>query len=159
MAAVGKMGWIRLVVASLVVAGGLAISATAGGREEKIPGPVAAQVLSVIDGDTIIARARIWLGQRLETRVRLAGVNTPELRGKCPEERLLARRARDLVRTMIADGDVLLRDIQYGKYAGRVVARVQVRDGGDLSRALLEAGLGRPYDGGRRLSWCRGNGG
>ena len=156
MATVGKTGCIRLVVSSLVVAGGLAISVAAGGREEKIPGPVAAQVLSVIDGDTIVARARIWLGQRLETRVRLAGVNTPELRGKCPEERLLARRARDLVRTMIADGDVLLRDIQYGKYAGRVVAHVAAADGTDVARALLEAGLGRPYNGARRHSWCPG---
>jgi endonuclease YncB( thermonuclease family) len=49
---------------------------------------------------------------------------------------------------------VRLRDVRYGKYARRVVARVETPAGEDLGRALLDAGLARPYDGGRRASWC-----
>lgn len=36
---------------------------------------------------------------------------------------------------------------------GRTLARVYL-DGRDLADLLIEAGLGRPYDGGRRASWC-----
>jgi endonuclease YncB( thermonuclease family) len=50
---------------------------------------------------------------------------------------------------------VILHDIHYGKYAGRVVARVQTPGGEDLSDALLRAGLGRGYQGSHRASWCQ----
>jgi endonuclease YncB( thermonuclease family) len=48
----------------------------------------------------------------------------------------------------------VLRDIRYGKYAGRVVARVYTADGRDVARALLDGGLVRPYRGRRRRPWC-----
>ncbi len=41
----------------------------------------------------------------------------------------------------------------WGKYAGRVVARVVV-DGEDLAEELIVAGLARVYDGGPRQGWC-----
>ncbi len=119
-----------------------------------IPGPVPARVTGVIDGDTIVVRARIWLGQDVETRVRLAGADAPELNGGCESERRLARRARDFVRALAAGGRVVLSHISYGKYAGRVVASVRVPGGEDFSQALIAADLARPYGGGRRRSWC-----
>jgi endonuclease YncB( thermonuclease family) len=111
-------------------------------------------VLRVVDGDTITVRARIWLGQIIETQVRLDGIDAPEIKGKCLAERRLALKARDLIVEFTGNGQVILRDIQYGKYAGRVVARVLTQDGRDFSEALLKTGLGRPYDGRRRDSWC-----
>ncbi len=126
--------------------------------ENTIAGPIWARVLAVVDGDTYVVRARIWLGQEVETRVRLAGVDTPELTGGCAEERRLAVLARAFVVDRIGGREITLHDIQYGKYAGRVVARVRVAGGdglgGDLAELLLESGYGRPYDGGRRQSWC-----
>ena len=47
-----------------------------------------------------------------------------------------------------------LRDIRYGKYAGRVLARVEIAGGEDLGRGLMAAGLARPYAGRARTSWC-----
>ena len=108
----------------------------------------------VIDGDTIVVRARIWLGQEVETRVRLTGADAPELDGGCEVERRLARRARDFVRDKAAGGQVVLSHIAYGKYAGRVLARVRIPGGEDFSEALIKAGLARPYGGGRRRTWC-----
>jgi len=128
----------------------------AAGKEKTLPGPVPAQVVSVVDGDTILVRARIWLGQVVETRVRLQGVDAPEIKGKCEAERRLVARARDFAIQKMGDGRVLLVDVEYGKYAGRVVARIHTPDGADLSTALVTAGLGRPYAGGRRRSWCPG---
>ena len=123
-------------------------------HRQSVPGPVPARVLRVIDGDTLMVRARIWIGQEIEIKVRLAGVDAPELRGKCESERILARQARDLVAARIADGEVSLHGVQYGKFAGRVLARVETSAGDDLGTALLDAGLGRPYRGKRRRGWC-----
>jgi endonuclease YncB( thermonuclease family) len=126
----------------------------AGAEPEVIRGPVPARVVRVVDGDTVVVRARIWLGQEVETRVRLEGVDTPELRGGCDHERHLAQRARAFVAMRAAGQAVVLWHIRYGKYAGRVVARIETADGEDLSLALISAGLGRPDRGGQRLSWC-----
>lgn len=132
----------------------LGLAAPAGGGREFIAGPVAARVLTVIDGDTLLVRARIWLGQEVETRVRLAGVDTPEPRGRCPGERALAGRARDFVSRLLATGAVTLYDVRFGKYGGRVLARVVAADGTDTGTALIAAGLARAYAGGKRQPWC-----
>ena len=63
-----------------------AITADSPARE-LLPGPVPARVIQVIDGDTIAVKARIWLNQELETRVRLEGVDAPELAGRCEPTR------------------------------------------------------------------------
>ncbi len=143
-------------VAALVLLGRLIVPVTAAGWRDPIPGPVPALVVDVIDGDTVLVRARIWLGQEVVTRVRLDGVDTPELRGKCPAARRLAREARAFVQARVGGRQVILRDIQYGKYAGRVVARIQTPDGDDLADALIAAGLGHVYGGGARAPWCVG---
>ena len=137
------------------------------GAGERLAGPLPAWVVSVIDGDTLEVRVHIWLGQDLNTRVRLAGIDAPELKGKCDREKDLARRARAylLARLDPADsgvgakagagaGEIRLREIRYGKFAGRVLARVETLDGTDLGQGLIAAGLARPYDGRRRASWC-----
>ena len=152
----GKALRVIVAAAALVLVGRLIVPVTAAGWRDPIPGPVPALVVDVIDGDTVLVRARIWLGQEVETRVRLEGVDTPELRGKCEAARRLGREARAFVQARVGGRQVILRDIQYGKYAGRVVARIQTPDGDDLADALIAAGLGHPYDGATRAPWCVG---
>jgi len=118
-----------------------------------LDGPVNATVERVIDGDTIEVRADIWLGQSLLIRVRIDGVDAPELEGRCPEERVRARSSRDFLLRRLGGGMVKLTRIAYDKYGGRVRARVADVQG-DISEALLAAGLARPYYGGRREPWC-----
>ncbi|MEQ9519259.1 MAG: nuclease [Parvibaculum sp.] len=130
--------------------GAVAPSAIAG---DVIAGPVSAAVVRVVDGDTIEVRARIWIGQDVRVLVRLDGIDTPELRGKCDEEKVRARAARDHL-APITGGEVALTGIYEGKFAGRVVANVTHEAMGDLSLSLLEANLARPYSGGKRLPWC-----
>ncbi len=112
-----------------------------------------ATVISTYDGDTFTAETRIWLGQVLTTGVRLDGIDTPEIRGKCQQEKDLAIKARDRSHELTAQG-VILRDIRWGKYAKRVIADVYLKSGESLAELLISEGLGRPYDGGRRTSWC-----
>ena len=134
-----------------------ALTATAlgvAGVSQTLEGPIPAEVLRVIDGDTIEVRVRIWLNQDLTTHVRLDGIDAPELRGSCERERDLARAARDFLATRIEHRDVKLRDIGLDKYGARVVARVEDLEGADLAAALLEARLAERYDGGAKGSWC-----
>ena len=116
-------------------------------------GPVQARVERVVDGDTFDVRARIWLGQSLVVRVRIAGIDAPELRSRCDAEHILAIEARDYLERRIAGGEVRLSEIAYDKYGGRVLASVG-DSAGDIGAAMIAAGLARPYDGGTRTSWC-----
>ncbi len=152
----------RLLPGLLLALGVLLGAASEAGRgwpgdANVVAGPVPARVLAVIDGDTIAVSARIWIGQHVVTRVRFVGVDTPELKGGCPRERALAAEARDFVLAAIDAGVVMLRDIRYDKYGGRVLARVENGNGQDLAALLVTAGLGRAYDGGARASWCEGS--
>jgi len=127
---------------------------TKANGKEVLTGPVTAEVIRVIDGDTILVRAKIWLGQEIETRVRLHAIDAPELKSKCLTERNLAVKAREFVRAMIEGGPIVLRNIQYGKFAGRVVSAVETSDGQNLAALLAARGLGYPYHGGKRRRWC-----
>lgn len=125
--------------------------------DDPMPGPVQGRVLRVIDGDTVRVRARIWLGQEVETNVRLRGVDAPETHGKCAEERELSRQATELTERLLSDDQpIALADISYDKYGRRVVARIITAKGQDLSQALLQTGLGHVYGGGHKPPWCLG---
>ena len=121
---------------------------------ELLQGPYEARVIEVLDGDTLVVRARIWLGTEMELRVRLYGVDAPELKGRCEAEVRLARDAKDALAGLVRSGAIRLRNIRYGKYAGRVVARVETEHGEDVALLLSARNLVRAYAGGRRPDWC-----
>ena len=133
------------------------VCTTVASAKETITGPVSATVVRVIDGDTIIVRAHLWLGLKMLVKVRLAGIDTPELRGKCVDEREKAILARQALSMLIGkDRKVLLSSIQRGKYAGRVIATVRVSDAlQTLSDALISGNHARVYFGKKRKGWCK----
>ena len=93
-----------------------------------IEGPVPAIVTRVIDGDTIEVRVQIWLEQEILVRIRLAGIDAPELRAPCAEARIAAQAARDLVVAEVEGARVLLTHIHGDKYANRYCNRNANRD-------------------------------
>ena len=113
------------------------------------------KVISVYDGDTFrvnIASLPPIVGKNIAIRV--SGVDTPEIRGKCQYEKNLALKARDFVRGKLANAkEIKLTNLQRGKYF-RVVANVLV-DGVSLEQELLDNELAYRYDGGKKLSWCK----
>lgn len=121
--------------------------------KEVLKGPFPFELLEVIDGDTFRARVHIWLGQKVSVKVRLKGVDTPEMNGKCAAEKKLARRAKAFAETWLKQNKVHLTQVHYGTYAGRVLANAQSKSGETLSAALLAQNLGKPYRG-RRAQWC-----
>ncbi len=139
-----------------MLAMGLALSAGEAGEfaREVLEGPVTVEVIRVIDGDTIVVRVHPWLGMFIESRVRLAGIDAPELHGRCDEETALAGQARDRLAQLLAGGEARLDDIRNDKYGGRVRARVFDAAGLDVGTVLVAAGLARPYHGEKRQPWC-----
>jgi endonuclease YncB( thermonuclease family) len=138
-----------------VAIGLVAITFSAGAESRRyVAGPVAAHLVRVVDGDTIEVLARIWPDHYVETLVRLAGIDAPELHGHCAEEIAQAERAKARLAALLAGQPVQLVEVRYGKYAGRVVARVLTADGTDVAQTLLSEKLARAYDGGRRAPWC-----
>lgn len=119
---------------------------------ETIAGPIAAEVVRVLDGDTLAVRARLWPGIVAEELVRLRGLDTPELRGKCPAEKEAAQRARQAL-AGLAGPVVTLEAVERDKY-GRILARVISADGRDVAALMIASGYAREYVGAARQGWC-----
>lgn len=118
---------------------------------EKIAGPVAAELIRVIDGDTVLVSAMPWPDHHVTTYVRLRGIDAPELKSRCPAIRSAAEQAQSTLTNLLnASPVVALTDISGDKYYGRVVAALTLADGSDPAEALLSAGLVDPYRGGRK---------
>ena len=130
----------------------LPVAATAPSRE---PVRLAhrAEVIRVIDGDTFEARVHLWPGLSITTRVRLRGIDTPELKARCMEERIKAEQARDALRAMLDQGEVTIARVTLDKYGGRVLADAATDATPDVGESLLHAGLARRYES-RRATWC-----
>ncbi len=76
--------------------------------------------------------------------VRIAGIDAPELRTRCDEERIAAEDARDFLQNLIDGRTIHLTDIRFGKYAGRIVAAVRLPSGEDVSAAMLASNHALP---------------
>jgi micrococcal nuclease len=113
-----------------------------------------AELLQVVDGDTFVARVRIWPGLDTTTKVRLRGIDAPETRARCAEEQALANTARDTLAAILAQGEIGIAKVGLDKYGGRVLAAASTRQTADVGAAMLAAGVARPYEGGRRETWC-----
>ena len=97
---------------------------------------------------------QVWPGIAITTKVRLRGVDTPELKARCPQERAKAEAARAKLAALLSDGGVELSRVGLDKFGGRIDAAAATRSTPDVSAAILQAGLGRSYAGGRREGWC-----
>ena len=89
-----------------------------------------------------------------DIRVRVNGIDTPEIKGKCKKEKYEARQARDMVADILKGAEKInLKNMKRGKYF-RIAADVIV-DGENLADVLIEAGRAIKYDGGKKIhKWC-----
>ena len=101
----------------------------------------AAHVDKVYDGDTITCSIDLGFGIVMnKQKIRLFGINTPEVRGSEREQGLISR---DRLRERILDKDILLKTIRdkkgkYGRYLGIVLL-----DGENINDWLVEQGLAK----------------
>ncbi|MBE1236655.1 thermonuclease family protein [Phaeovibrio sulfidiphilus] len=143
------------VLVTVCLSAGLTAAAPTS-RAVPVEGPIRGEVVRVIDGDTLEVEAFVWPDHRVTASVRVEGIDTPELRGRCDAEKEMARRARDYVIALLDHhgSTVLLKKVRHDKYAGRVLASVLLPGDIDLAGTLIAEGLARPYDGKTRGSWC-----
>ncbi len=108
------------------------------------------------DADTItfdIPNVHALLGK--EIRVRVRGVDAPEIRSKDSCGKTKAKQAKLEVEKFLRGAKRIdLKNVGRGKYF-RIVADV-VADGRSLTNYILTKKLGVPYDGGKKpkVNWC-----
>lgn len=115
------------------------------GSEDLFPG------LSIRDDDLYVV-----------SDIRVRGIDTPERRprrrGRTSEsllrEKAAAEEARLLVMDLLSENDycLILRNPELGKYAGRIIGDVVIRDV-DLGEYLISKGYAYEYYGGKRLKF------
>ena len=153
---IGKSHWILAVAFCLVVLTGNPPLVLGAKKVSPAYGPYPATLVRVIDGDTVVLDVALWPGLVQRIHLRLEGVNTPEKRGKsitACEKAAAARASAFTTRVLRKARTISISGIRLGKYAGRVLGHLMA-DGQDLGRALIAAGLARPYAGGKRAAWC-----
>jgi micrococcal nuclease len=81
--------------------------------------------------------------------IRVNGIDTPEIKGKCDKEKYDAQQAKEMVADILKDAEqITLKNMERGKYF-RIAADVIV-DGENLADLLIEAGMAVRYDGGKK---------
>lgn len=105
------------------------------------------QKVVVVDGDTIIVRGE---------RIRIEGINAPELKGECHEESVRARRARSRLMELLEAAKIDIERNGIDRYR-RTLASVSV-GGTDLGHVLMREGLARKWGqhyNGQSEPWCQ----
>lgn len=109
----------------------------------------------VYDGDTIMITISTLPHPLSNMSVRLSGIDTPEIRGKCQSEKDMAKLAKEKLQELIGTDKVItLTHFSHDKFGGRINGKVSV-NGKDLATELISSGLAKPYSGGTRSSWCK----
>ena len=91
-------------------------------------------IQSCYDGDTCTTRTK--------EKIRLACIDTPELRGSRADP-IPAKAARDYLNGLVAGEEVAIKRITKDRY-GRTVAEIS-KDGVNIQQRLVEKGLARVY--------------
>ena len=106
------------------------------------------------DGDTCYVIAPTLPEPLQKMSVRILGIDTPEMRAECVEEKKLALKGREFANKMFRAAEKIeFANLKWDKYGGRVLVDVYL-DGKLYKDEIINAGLARPYDGGTKESWC-----
>jgi hypothetical protein len=97
----------------------------------------------VVDGDTA------WVTGE---KIRISGIDAPEIDGKCTYERDLAQRAKSRLSELLSAEPFSVSRSGTDRY-GRSLATIYLRDKGDVGAVLVRDGLARVWTG-RRMPWC-----
>jgi len=106
-----------------------------------------AKIIDVYDGDTFTFEVFVGFDVTIRSKMRLYGINTPEVRGV---EKEYGKEVRDYVKSLIEDKEVTIKVYKKGKF-GRYVAEVWFdkdgvgEDKNNLTEHLLETGKGKEF--------------
>jgi micrococcal nuclease len=104
-----------------------------------------AKIISVYDGDTVTALVDLGFRINFEMKIRLTGINAPELRGIEKPQGLISR---DRLRELILNKEVILhtqkdKQEKFGRWLGEIyIPNSQI----SVNEQLLNEGLAQPYE-------------
>jgi len=110
-----------------------------------------AKVIDIYDADTMTLQIDLGFYISKVEKVRLMGIDTPELRTRNLREKELGYEARDYVRDLILNEEVIVTTEKKGKY-GRYLVNIFYNDI-NINNELIRKGYAKPYYGGKKEKW------
>jgi len=112
------------------------------------------QIVKIYDGDTFfinIDNSLDVFGKRLAIRIK--GIDTPEIKGKCSQEKFKAILAKEYLKESLEKANcIILKNLERGKYF-RVLADLYI-NGENIADKLLNQNLAVKYQGGKKHNFC-----
>ena len=111
------------------------------------------RIFEVIDGDTVNVMVDFLpreLGNIIS--IRILGIDTPEMRGKCINEIEKAKEAKSYLKELIKTDQYSIVIKGRDKYF-RILGDIKIKDK-YVSQLMLEKGYARRYNGKEKQSWC-----
>lgn len=106
-----------------------------------------AEIIKVVDGDTVDAIVDLGFRVSIKMRFRLAGIDTAELKSKDAELKVLANGAKKFMSDLLLNKTVIIETEKTDKY-GRWLATIRLSpDAKSINEQLIEANLAKSYDG------------
>lgn len=105
--------------------------------------------LTAYDGDTIYTNIKVF-ENLAPLRIRVPGIDTPEMRGKCLYEKEHAKAAKAYINDLLKNAEVEVTPLHWDKYGGRFEATIKLPNGEDLAQLMITNGYARKYDGGKK---------
>ncbi len=108
-----------------------------------------ADVLRVVDGDTVDVRVDLGFNVHFKVRVRLHGLNAPESRTRNKEEKIRGLAAKERLEELCKDGRIVVKSHGVGKF-GRCLGELKTLSGRNINKTLISEGHAVEYYGGKR---------
>ena len=107
-----------------------------------------AQIVNVVDGDTVDAIIDLGFYTSAHQRLRLNGIDTPEMHSSDSSTRERAKLAKEYLAYRVLNREVTLESFGQEKY-GRFLAEIYVNSE-SINKMLISLGHAKPYSGGKK---------
>lgn len=103
------------------------------------------KVLNVVDGDTVDVEIDLGFHISKIDRIRLLGINTPELHAADPLVREQAQVAKARVESLAPTVVLIKTKLDKSDKYGRILGTLVTSDGVEVNKVLLDEGLAVPF--------------
>jgi micrococcal nuclease len=105
------------------------------------------EIIKIVDGDTVDLVLDLGFSTFVQQRLRLKGIDTPELSSTNESERIIANEAKGYVSVwLINQKKLTVKTFKDDKY-GRIIAEIYGDDSLCLNKILIDNGYAWEYDG------------
>jgi len=109
-----------------------------------------AELIRVIDGDTVDCWIDLGFDIRIQERVRLAGINAPEVRTRDLEEKAKGLKSKEWLISALSEENTsfIITTNNFnrtGKY-GRTIGTILLKNGTNINELMLQEGLATIYE-------------